>query len=70
MPKAETGITDTGESENPLALKQRRTAVGHAEDMQAHMGDGMFEPVGARKTATNFGRPVMGTAARRRKGMR
>ena len=70
MPKNETGISDTGESENPLNLKQRRTAYGHADDPQAAMGDGTFKADGFRKTSTNYGRPIMGPAMRRRRGMR
>ena len=70
MPKIETGITDTGEQENPLNRKARRTTVAWDADQQAASGDGLVEPVGARRTGTNYGRPVMGYAARRRKGMR
>ena len=70
MGKNETGITDTGESENPMALKQRRRAFSHDSDPQADMGDGKFEVSGARKIATNYGRPPMLPAARKRMGMR
>lgn len=70
MPKNETGITDTGESENPLNLKRRRTTGSWQDDAQAEMGDGKYEVSGARKTATNYGRPAMLPAARKRLGMR
>ena len=70
MPKNETGITDTGESENPLAQKRRRTATGWQNDQQAEMGDGKYEVSGARKIATNYGHPPMMPAARKRMGMR
>ncbi len=70
MPKQETGITDTGESENPLARKTRRTAVPWTADAQAATGDGLVTPDGARRLATNYGRPVMSPALRRRRGLR
>ena len=70
MAKNETGITDTGESENPMNLKARRRAYGHADDPQTEMGDGKYEVSGARKVSTNYGRPVMGPSARKRLGMR
>lgn len=49
MGRAETGITDTGERDDPLALKQRRTAVGWQQDAQAARGDGEFKIQGLRK---------------------
>ena len=70
MPFNETGITDTGEQANPMNQKTRRAAVGWQGDQQSAMGDGKFAMTGARKTATNYGRPVMGPAARKRRGMR
>ena len=70
MGKNETGITDTGESENPMNLKRRRTTGSWEGDAQSEMGDGKFEVSGARKIATNFGKPAMLPAARKRLGMR
>ena len=70
MAKAETGLTDTGEQENPLNPKRRRTTVPNAEDAQARTGDGVFSEDGARATAVNYGRAPLGYAKRRRLGMR
>lgn len=70
MPKSETGITDTGEQPDPLNRKSRRTASAWNADQQAQVGDGQVDLAGARANATNYGRPVMAPAARRRKGMR
>ena len=70
MSKNETGITDTGEQEFPLAQKQRRATSGHQNDAQAQMGDGVYQQDNARSTATNYGRPALRSAARKRMGMR
>ena len=70
MPKNETGITDTGEQEFPLARKQRRGTSAWQADTQAAMGDGAFPADGARRSATNMGRPILTPAVRRRRGMR
>lgn len=68
MPKQETGITDTGESEDPLNLKRRRASYGHQQDAQAAMGDGDFAMQGQRRNT--LGKPLMLPLVRRRRGMR
>lgn len=71
MAKQETGITDTGESTNPLNRKVRRDAAGAGgADAQSMMGDGIYAQHGLRSAATNMGRPAMTPMQRRRKGMR
>ena len=68
MPKQETGITDTGEQEEPLNRKVRRRATGWQQDRQAQIGDGEFAQQGVRRAS--LGAPMMLPAARRRRGMR
>ena len=46
--KHETGITDTGEQENPLNRKVRRAAYGWQNDPQVAIGDGQFRYNGVR----------------------
>lgn len=70
MGKNETGITDTGEQEDPLNRKVRRATGSWQNDAQAKSGDGVFAQDGQRSVATNYGRPALLPAARRRRGMR
>lgn len=71
MPKNEGSSNYTGETGNPLVQRQRRTTTGWQTDAQAAQGDGQFQMDGARRGSQGgMGKPGMGYAARRKRGMR
>ena len=73
MDRSETGITDTGESPDPVNRKTRRMASGWQADSRQRIGDGDLGGLGSRtgqqRPGQNF-TPPAASAKKRRKGMR